>query len=272
MSKVLPAVWRDAVCDSRGELPPAAKLVAYSVARHMNRDGLAYPSVELLAEETGYDVRLVRRMLRVLREAGFLDFPDNKGGRGKANRYQARLPDSAAAERHSEWGRAAEERELTAAERADYEYLCALRDDVSDWRPESHTPEWREEYARREAERAAFNARWDAEKNADGGEEEEEAREELHAAQLARWEAVKETIQHAGDRDGRVHPPCPHCNVIGGYHKIDCPAVRGEAETAGDNGEPERSSRPSRKVCRECGTGGGHHTDDCPTVADGEAA
>jgi hypothetical protein len=238
VSKSLPMVWRDAVCDSDA-LPSAAKLVAFTLARYMNRDGVAYPAVETLAARSGYDVRYVRRQLRLLKETGFLDFDEsNKGGRGKSNRYRARLPKSAENRRQSEWERAVEERELVAAER---EELAALREEMAGcvggvFKPEWATPEWQAEVAERERRDAARGARWEAEIAAGEADDEEppewlrqelrEEREERQAARAARREA--EAAGGDDDAQPKKKPNvCPECKVGGGLHAVICPTVEG---------------------------------------------
>jgi Helix-turn-helix domain len=185
--KPLPAVWRDAVRDSR-ELSATAKLVAFVLSTYMNRDGEAWPSRETLAFGCGLDVRNVTRNvsepLREAEDAGFLDYPDNKGGRGKSNRYRARLPASAENRRQAEWERATEERALVAAER---EELEALREEMAGcaggfFDPKWLTPEWQEAKAAREPQREA-----EADDDDDDGER------------------------------------CPDCEWPYGLHKADCP-------------------------------------------------
>ena len=54
--------------------PPGRKLVAYTLATYAHRlsnDGIR-PSLATLADQTGLDVRSVRRHVRALREAGIL--------------------------------------------------------------------------------------------------------------------------------------------------------------------------------------------------------
>ena len=53
--------------------PPGCKLVAFTLATHGDRDGTSIrPSLATLADQTGIDVRSVRRHVRALREAGIL--------------------------------------------------------------------------------------------------------------------------------------------------------------------------------------------------------
>jgi hypothetical protein len=67
-----------------------AKFIATVYADHAREDGThAYPSVETVANITGYSVRTVQRYLRVLEEIGMLRLT-GKGPRG-TNRYDFTL-------------------------------------------------------------------------------------------------------------------------------------------------------------------------------------
>jgi hypothetical protein len=83
--------WREAVMKS--ELPPLTTLVAYALAMHMDDDGgSCFPSVVRLAEETRLAESTVREQLRLLERRGFIRTARG-GGRGRANEFQALIPE-----------------------------------------------------------------------------------------------------------------------------------------------------------------------------------
>lgn len=94
MSKSRLVVWRDMVLSPESGLRAAARLVACGLAKHMDSDGgSCWPSVELLAAETGLGRRSVQRGLRALEDAGWVS-ADRGGGRAFTSEYAAVFPTS----------------------------------------------------------------------------------------------------------------------------------------------------------------------------------
>jgi hypothetical protein len=87
--------WRKAITTS--SLTATQRHVAHVLGLHMNSDGgSCYPSIALIALETGYSRRAVQYGLRVLEAKGWIrrEAGGKKGGRGleHTSRYQARIP------------------------------------------------------------------------------------------------------------------------------------------------------------------------------------
>lgn len=72
------------------DLPVNQKYVLLCYADHADHDGgSVFPSLELVAEKTGYTKRNVRRITRRLEESGFLiPVGDQKGGRSATNEWR----------------------------------------------------------------------------------------------------------------------------------------------------------------------------------------
>jgi DNA-binding transcriptional MocR family regulator len=77
----------------RCDLRPVARLVAFVIADHANRDGVAYPSVPTIARRAGVTDATVRRALLDLTAAGVFTVHPG-GGRHRTNEY--RFPVAAA--------------------------------------------------------------------------------------------------------------------------------------------------------------------------------
>ena len=87
--------WRSAIADS--ELPPPARHVALALSLYMNERGAsAFPGGELLAKDTGYSLRTVRAMLKLLETTGYVHVVfrggSPAGGKRQASVYQASVP------------------------------------------------------------------------------------------------------------------------------------------------------------------------------------
>ncbi len=79
--------WRNEIRDAE-QLPPSAKLVAFVLSTHMDRNGgSCFPSLTLLARETGIHRATVCRALAKLEREGVLQ--RLRGGRGRPTRYVA---------------------------------------------------------------------------------------------------------------------------------------------------------------------------------------
>ncbi len=65
----------------------AAKLVALVLANYANEKGLAWPSIESLAEKTGLSKRQLQRIVPQIEKAGLLRITTG-GGRKRTHRYQ----------------------------------------------------------------------------------------------------------------------------------------------------------------------------------------
>jgi uncharacterized phage protein (TIGR02220 family) len=71
----------------------ADKFILTVITHHFNEVvGQAWPSISMLAEETGYDPRRVKRSLANLRRLGEIRSDENNGGRNRSNRYYITLP------------------------------------------------------------------------------------------------------------------------------------------------------------------------------------
>ena len=91
---VKPLDYLRAIRDSR-DLSAAEKLVAAIVTSHAGPDGKdAHPGEKLLAAETGYTEKTVRKHLHSLREKGWLLmlFSGRGGSHGKASAYHLSIP------------------------------------------------------------------------------------------------------------------------------------------------------------------------------------
>jgi hypothetical protein len=70
------------------EINGAAMKVAYAITQFINWEtGVAFPSLETLAEKTGLYPYSVRRAVKILVERGHIGFEPGKQGRGHPNRY-----------------------------------------------------------------------------------------------------------------------------------------------------------------------------------------
>jgi Helix-turn-helix domain len=83
------AQWRDAVRDS--ELDRTAKLVAHTLGTYADRDGVAFPSEQTIAEGASLGSRnSVRKSVNALEQAGFVIVRRSPGRR--SHQYELRLP------------------------------------------------------------------------------------------------------------------------------------------------------------------------------------
>lgn len=82
--------WLDRVLDERGRLDGYAVAVATGLWKHMNRAGVCFPSVRLLADEAKVAKSTVESRIKMLEAAGFLSV--NRRPQG-ANTYSSVLPD-----------------------------------------------------------------------------------------------------------------------------------------------------------------------------------
>ena len=60
-------------------LPGSAKCLLFVLASHANRDGVCYPGLRLLAQETGYSERTIRTCYRLLKAEGLLILRHRRG-------------------------------------------------------------------------------------------------------------------------------------------------------------------------------------------------
>jgi hypothetical protein len=94
MTTSLPLRWRKALVAS--VVSSTVKLVGFVISVHMDSEGLAWPSRELIAREASLSVRSVEKAVPLLEEAGLLAVErDARGGRSHVNRYLALLPQTA---------------------------------------------------------------------------------------------------------------------------------------------------------------------------------
>lgn len=77
-------------------LPGSASSIAVILAKHFNRhkDGAAWPSMETLAKETGFNLSTVSRTLRRMEKRGHIRAQWAKRGRGPSSRYFMAVPRS----------------------------------------------------------------------------------------------------------------------------------------------------------------------------------
>ncbi|VVE73242.1 hypothetical protein PPN31119_04547 [Pandoraea pnomenusa] len=95
--------WRKAM--QKSDLPPLARLVLHTIGSHVNAvDEVAWPSIELLADETGLSVSSVSKYLDVAVSAGWLmRWKTRRGGaRWAQNHYRLAVPDDIARAQASE--------------------------------------------------------------------------------------------------------------------------------------------------------------------------
>lgn len=84
--------WQRAIVSEGSSLSSTQRLVALSLALHMDAEGgSAFPSLETQAGETGLDRSTVRRALLALDALGWLKRRPG-GGRGNPTSYRARFP------------------------------------------------------------------------------------------------------------------------------------------------------------------------------------
>jgi Helix-turn-helix domain len=83
--------WIDDVLAS--DLPHKFKTLAVRIARYKNdRTGQCNPSVATLAQGIGQSERTVQRWLPELRQCGWIDYTDNRGGLGKSTQFNLTKP------------------------------------------------------------------------------------------------------------------------------------------------------------------------------------
>jgi hypothetical protein len=98
--KVRVAVWRDVIRDA-DDLATTERVVAWCLATYMSADGVAWPSLRLLAAGCDLTDRTVGRAVTGLEEKGCLAV-ERSAGR-TSHRYTAVLPATANELRRSEW-------------------------------------------------------------------------------------------------------------------------------------------------------------------------
>jgi hypothetical protein len=95
-------IWREALCES--SVDSTAKFVGLAISLRMNSEGFCYPGRELIAAYSSFSVRTIELAVTRLDAAGWLYVKRSKGR--VANRYYARLPQTANEVRRSEWATA----------------------------------------------------------------------------------------------------------------------------------------------------------------------
>ena len=78
---------------ARGELPGACDRVLAALARHANREGIAWPSIPTLADLTGRSKASVHRALEALEERGLIE-PAERRRAGRITRWRL-IPEAA---------------------------------------------------------------------------------------------------------------------------------------------------------------------------------
>lgn len=94
--------WRSAIAES--DLPPVTRHVALALSLYMNeRGGSAFPGRTRLARDTGLHADTVKRALRNLRDAGYIEVVheggSDVGGRRRAAEYRAVSPETSQGDR-----------------------------------------------------------------------------------------------------------------------------------------------------------------------------
>ena len=88
--------WQRAVCGEECQLAPMVRLVALTMSIHMDGDGTSCrPGAKLTADETGLDLRTVKRAVKVLIGGGWLVVTFRGGsprGVRLATVYRAQIP------------------------------------------------------------------------------------------------------------------------------------------------------------------------------------
>lgn len=74
--------WQDAVCAADSPLSSTERLVAFSVSRFANSEGVAFPALKTVAASAAVSDRTVRAAMRALEEAGFVRVESRGGVRG----------------------------------------------------------------------------------------------------------------------------------------------------------------------------------------------
>lgn len=94
--KPLPAtiVWRNAVLGPDGPHLPAIRFALLALAHHMNEDGYCFPSIDLIALETGYAESTVKRNLKFACDEGWIKRTSGMGykQRWRCYEYEASIP------------------------------------------------------------------------------------------------------------------------------------------------------------------------------------
>lgn len=91
---VAPWTWRRALRD-HGPRSQGLLLTLYTIGTYMDRDGIAWPSQELIAAGARASVRTVQRHIAIAERAGWLGIQlAGRGGQGwRHNAYRAAVPD-----------------------------------------------------------------------------------------------------------------------------------------------------------------------------------
>jgi hypothetical protein len=87
-------VWRDHLLGPDGPPQPMTRLVLLVLASHMNNEGYAFPSIELLAYESGCSIKSAKRHLTFACAEGWLTRTEGMGyAQGwRRYEYEASLP------------------------------------------------------------------------------------------------------------------------------------------------------------------------------------
>lgn len=85
--------WRKA---SKLDLPASVRLLLYAISNYMDKNGVAWPSMTTLANDTGYSRRHIIDLIAQARESGWIEVergpPATRGGH--VNRYRHSVPTS----------------------------------------------------------------------------------------------------------------------------------------------------------------------------------
>ena len=91
-SRPLVARWRDAVLSAYGPPKPMTRLVLVGLAKYMNRTGdNCWPSIEIIADDTGLARRSVLRHIAEARDSGWISVR-TRGANGQGWRRHAYAP------------------------------------------------------------------------------------------------------------------------------------------------------------------------------------
>ena len=247
------------------DLPPSARLLALALKSRADEDGHCFPSIELLARDTGMGERTVDKHLAVLRAGGYL----RTQRRRTSSLYWIEIPEThhvrfSLSEAHHVPTRNARGADLeTHGVRTEVENLKrSIEGDDDAVVAHPHEIEDQEELEQvlaplghlTRAQRAKAEIAWTESPEGVRAVARHALREGMRPAAL--FVRLLEEGAHLADEYQPTQPepdpePCDHCDGVFG-HAVDCPHATGAAPTG---------------VCSECGVGGGFHVDGCTLAA-----
>lgn len=248
-------LWRKAIAAS--ELTSTQKLVAHTLALHMNADGgSCFPSIDTICSEGGLGRTAVKNALRELDREGWISRSGGGSGAGAGNtaRYQATFPEKGRDVTLSKKVRLATQKGRLATEKG------SARDpevDIEEVREEDTAP-CSPPRAGDETERRidlVLSAFYSAAQQAPAVTSRALRRDRRAAKDLVvHGDATPEEVEGAvGEWQSRFDCDISVPALARNWHVLS-PTLVAQAR------------KPRPQPCRECGVGAGLHAADCPTL------